>query len=181
MFPIEFILLALFTTRTSARSQLLAKCCPPGHIFSGTSDVECVSVSNSTKQLYVLQRNATEGFQGLPRCDEPENIATMPFNSFGSGRLVQVNPLKEILSESIVSARMPRTRVRRVWFLERRRERCYEERAVAENLAKFYLKKKKYKLIENAHTALPRFALLREKNIFEKNSSWPHPKWLPLL
>ncbi|XP_011333407.1 uncharacterized protein LOC105277002 isoform X2 [Ooceraea biroi] len=98
MFPIKFALFifTLFATRVSAGSQM-TKCCPPGHIFSGNPKVECVPAPSNATQLHVLQRNATGEFQGLPQCDEPEDVTTMPLNSFDSNRFIEVPACLEIV------------------------------------------------------------------------------------
>ncbi|EZA57807.1 G-protein coupled receptor Mth2 [Ooceraea biroi] len=75
----------------------MTKCCPPGHIFSGNPKVECVPAPSNATQLHVLQRNATGEFQGLPQCDEPEDVTTMPLNSFDSNRFIEVPACLEIV------------------------------------------------------------------------------------
>ncbi|XP_072750744.1 G-protein coupled receptor Mth2 [Anoplolepis gracilipes] len=102
MFTIRFVLfsiLMLSPTKVSSESHL-AKCCPPGKIFSGHSTVECVSVSNSMIELYVLHRNVTAEFRGLPQCDEPEDIVTTSLDDFDSNFL-EVPACLEILYEPI--------------------------------------------------------------------------------
>lgn len=89
MFTIRFVLLGtLILSSTKVSSELhLAKCCPPGKIFSGHSTVECVSVPNSMIELHILHRNVTAEFQGVPQCDEPEDIVTTPLDDFDSNFL----------------------------------------------------------------------------------------------
>lgn len=102
MFTIRLILLGtlmLSSTKVSSESHL-AKCCPPGKIFSGHSKVECVSMPNSMIELYVLHRNATAEFQGFPQCEEPEDIVTTSLDDFDSNFL-EVN--REIESIFYVS------------------------------------------------------------------------------
>ncbi|CAL1673466.1 unnamed protein product [Lasius platythorax] len=102
MFTIKFVLLGvlmLSSTKVSSESHL-AKCCPSGKIFSGNSTVECVSVPSSMMELYVLHRNVTKEFQGLPQCDEPEDIMTTSLDDFDS-KFLEVPACLEILYDQI--------------------------------------------------------------------------------
>ncbi|KAL6432152.1 hypothetical protein ACFW04_006689 [Cataglyphis niger] len=102
MFTIRFVFLGaliLSSTKVSSESHV-AKCCPPGKIFSGHSTVECVSVPNSMIELHILHRNITAEFQGVPQCDEPEDIVTTPLDDFDSNFL-ELPACLEILYEQI--------------------------------------------------------------------------------
>ncbi|XP_067206388.1 uncharacterized protein mthl15 isoform X3 [Linepithema humile] len=101
MFTAKLVLLSLvlFSAKVSSESYL-AKCCPPGQIFSGHATVKCVSVPSSKIEL-VFQWNATAEFQGLPRCDEPEDITTTPLDDFNSSEFLEVPACLEILHEQI--------------------------------------------------------------------------------
>lgn len=86
--------LVLFSARVSSELYL-AKCCPPGQIFSGHAAVKCVSVPSNKIEL-VLQWNATAGFQGLPQCEEPEDITTTPLDDFDSSEFLEVKNIDRI-------------------------------------------------------------------------------------
>jgi len=93
MSTIRFVLfgLMLFSTRVSSESYL-TKCCPPGEIFSGYSTIECVSIPRNAMELYVHHWNTTAGlFQGIPQCDEPEDLMTTPLDDLDSNNFLEVN------------------------------------------------------------------------------------------
>ncbi|XP_011878015.1 PREDICTED: G-protein coupled receptor Mth2 [Vollenhovia emeryi] len=92
--------LVLLSTRVSSESHL-AKCCPPGEIFSGYSTVECVSKPRSIMELYVHQWNTTAGFQGIPRCDEPEDLMTTLLSDLDPNNFLEVPACLEILYDQI--------------------------------------------------------------------------------
>jgi len=89
----KFVLfgLVLFSTRVSSESNL-TKCCPPGEIFSEYSAIKCVSVPKNAIELYAHHRNITARlFQGIPQCDEPEDLITTPLDNFGPNNFLKVN------------------------------------------------------------------------------------------
>lgn len=97
----RFVLLGLVLFSTGVPSEShLTKCCPPGEIFSGRSVVECVPVPNATK-LYARHWNTTAGFQGIPQCDEPEDIMTTPLDDLDSNYFLEMPACLEILHEQV--------------------------------------------------------------------------------
>lgn len=89
----RFVLLGLVLSSTRASSEsYLAKCCPPGEIFSGRSTVECVSKPRNVMELYVHQWNTTGAeLQGIPQCDEPEDLTTTALGDLDSDHFLEVN------------------------------------------------------------------------------------------
>lgn len=102
MSTIRLVLLGLTLSliKTSSESHL-AKCCPPGEIFSGYSTVECVSVPKNARELYVNYWNITAEFQGIPQCDKSEDLMTTPLNDLKSNNFLEVPACLEILHEQI--------------------------------------------------------------------------------
>ncbi|XP_036141820.1 G-protein coupled receptor Mth2-like isoform X1 [Monomorium pharaonis] len=98
----RFVLLGLILSLTRASSELhLTKCCPPGEIFSGISTVECISVPRNARELYVHHWNTTMGFQGIPQCDEPEDLTTTLLDDLDSTNFLEVPACLEILHEQV--------------------------------------------------------------------------------
>ncbi|XP_025075867.1 G-protein coupled receptor Mth2-like [Pogonomyrmex barbatus] len=100
----RLVLIGLMLSSTRVSSELhLAKCCPPGEVFSGHSTVECVSVPRNPMEVYVHHRNTTAGvFQGIPRCDEPEDLVTTPLdNVLDSNKFLEVPACLEILYDQM--------------------------------------------------------------------------------
>lgn len=92
MSTIRFVLLGLVLSSTRVSSELhLAKCCPPGEIFSGDSTVECVSKPRDMIELYVRRWNGSAELQGIPPCDEPEDLMTTPLGDLDSDNFLEVN------------------------------------------------------------------------------------------
>lgn len=61
------------------------KCCPPGEVFSGMSQVNCVPVPPRSRELYIVnsgKENVTYG--EFPMCENLQDITTVP--------LYEVNP-----------------------------------------------------------------------------------------
>lgn len=87
-----FVLFGLMFLSVPSESYL-TKCCPPGEIFSGNSTVECVSIPRDAMELYIHHWNTTAGFQGIPQCDESEDLMTTPLNnlSLDSNDFLEVN------------------------------------------------------------------------------------------
>jgi len=85
--------LVLFSTRVSSESYL-TKCCPPGEIFSESqnSTIECVSVPWNAMELYVHHCNITAMlYQGIPQCDEPEDLMKTPLDDLDLNNFIEVN------------------------------------------------------------------------------------------
>lgn len=85
------VLLGLMLSSTTRVSSRLAKCCPPGEIFSGGRKVECVP--SGAIELDVLHRNAIVKFHGLPQCDEPEDIMTTPLGDLDPNEFLEVRSI----------------------------------------------------------------------------------------
>ncbi|XP_024885510.1 G-protein coupled receptor Mth2-like [Temnothorax curvispinosus] len=98
----KLVLLGLVLSSTGVSSEShLAKCCPPGEIFSGYSTVECVSKPRNVIELYVHQWNTTVKHQGIPQCDEPEDLVTTSFGDLDSNNFLEVPACLEILHDQV--------------------------------------------------------------------------------
>ncbi|XP_011634434.1 G-protein coupled receptor Mth2-like [Pogonomyrmex barbatus] len=95
MFTKRLVLFALVLSSTGVSSEShLSKCCPPGKIFSEHSILECVSVPKNAKELH--HWNITAAFQGVPQCDELENLVITPLNVLDSDKFLEVPTCLEI-------------------------------------------------------------------------------------
>ncbi|XP_039309685.1 G-protein coupled receptor Mth-like isoform X2 [Solenopsis invicta] len=74
--------LILFLIRASSEWQL-TKCCPPGQIYVNNF-TNCESIPLFVIEVYVHYWNITREFQGIPQCDESEDLVTTPLVHFES-------------------------------------------------------------------------------------------------
>ena len=88
---IRFALLGLVLSLIRASSEWqLTKCCPPGQIYVNNV-TNCESVPIFAIQVYVHSWNITRKFQGIPQCDESEDLVTMPLDELESNTTLEVN------------------------------------------------------------------------------------------
>ncbi|XP_011634433.1 probable G-protein coupled receptor Mth-like 3 isoform X2 [Pogonomyrmex barbatus] len=93
--------LVLSLRRVSSESHL-AKCCPPGEVLARNSTVECVLVPSNATELYVYYLNITTIFQGIPQCDESQNLVITSLDNLTSNKFLEVPACFDILHEQTI-------------------------------------------------------------------------------
>ena len=88
---IRFALLGLILSLIRVSSEMqLTKCCPPGKIYVNNFN-NCESIPIFAIEVYVHYWNITREFQGIPQCDESEDLWTAALDDFESNTLLEVN------------------------------------------------------------------------------------------
>ncbi|XP_039309707.1 G-protein coupled receptor Mth2 isoform X2 [Solenopsis invicta] len=90
MSMIKFALLGLVLSLIRASSEWqLTKCCPPGQIYVN-SFTNCKSVPLFAIDVYSHYWNITRELQGIPQCDESEDLVAMPLDDFESNTILEL-------------------------------------------------------------------------------------------
>ncbi|XP_076178144.1 G-protein coupled receptor Mth2 isoform X2 [Ptiloglossa arizonensis] len=100
--------LVLVTAGASAAKVAVRKCCPPGEIFSGETEVGCVPVLPRAMELYSVDYgNAAVQQNGFPICKEIKDISTTPLATLNTTDFLQIPPCVEILHEQTTEQSVP--------------------------------------------------------------------------
>ncbi|KAL2738725.1 G-protein coupled receptor Mth2 isoform X1 [Vespula squamosa] len=101
------LLICLSAKLSRCTEYRMTKCCPPQEIFSGRSKVDCVPAPSRAMELHPLSNGVNFEIDGIPRCEKPDDIATIPLNEIKPNDFLRSPACLEVLRKESSDEELP--------------------------------------------------------------------------
>ncbi|KAF7383364.1 hypothetical protein HZH66_012714 [Vespula vulgaris] len=101
------LLICLSAKVSRSNEYRMRKCCPPQEVFSGRSKVDCVPAPSQTMELHPLSKGANLQIHGIPKCEKPDDIATIFLNEIKPDDFLRSPACLEVLRKESSDEELP--------------------------------------------------------------------------